>query len=78
MDGDWTHWEMHPQGDEVLVVLEGEGKIIFECDGGEEVHALSQGATLIVPAGTWHKGRDQKNLRILFMTFGKGTQHKPV
>jgi hypothetical protein len=22
-EGDWAHWEMHPQGDEVLVLLEG-------------------------------------------------------
>ena len=22
-EGDWPHWEMHPRGDEVLVLLEG-------------------------------------------------------
>jgi len=77
-DGDWKQWEMHPHGDEVLIVLEGSVRMVFERDGGEETHDISAGATLIVPAGTWHTARGQKNLRMLFMTFGKGTDHKPV
>jgi mannose-6-phosphate isomerase-like protein (cupin superfamily) len=76
--GDWEHWEMHPAGDEVLVLLEGRLRMIFERPGGEEAHALTPGATLIVPAGVWHRAAAQRDVRMLFMTYGAGTQHKPV
>ncbi len=77
-EGDWTHWEMHPRGDEVLIVLEGQVRMIFERPGGEESFDLSPGATLVVPAGTWHRAVGQKQLRMLFMTYGEGTSHKPL
>jgi mannose-6-phosphate isomerase-like protein (cupin superfamily) len=69
---------MHPHGDEVLVVLEGSARMIFQRTSGEEIHDLSPGQTLIVPAGVWHRAENQKNLLMLFMTFGKGTTHKPL
>ncbi|HEX2590988.1 MAG TPA: cupin domain-containing protein [Rhizomicrobium sp.] len=77
-EGDWTSWEMHPHGDEVLVVLEGHARMIFERPDGDEEHALAPGTTLIIPAGTWHMAREQKGLRTLFITYGKGTSHKPA
>jgi len=77
-DGDWKHWEMHPRGDEVLIVLEGNGRMIFEQPDGEQTFDLAPGSTLIVPAGTWHRAVGQKQLRLLFMTYGEGTTHKPV
>jgi hypothetical protein len=39
---------------------------------------MAPGTTLIVPAGTWHRAVDQHGARMLFMTYGEGTQHKPV
>ena len=77
-DGDWKHWEMHPRCDEVLIVLEGNGRMIFEQPDGEQTFDLAPGSTLIVPAGTWHRAVGQKQLRLLFMTYGEGTTHKPV
>ncbi len=76
--GDWNHWEVHPHGDEVLIVLEGSVRMIFQRPSGEEKFDLSTGSTLIVPAGVWHRAEKQVNLRMLFMTFGKGTKHKPL
>ncbi len=77
-EGDWTHWEMHPSGDEVLIVLEGQVRMIFEKPDGEEHFDLLPGATLVVPSGTWHRAVGQKQLRMLFMTYGEGTRHKPL
>lgn len=77
-EGDWPHWEMHPKGDEVLVLIEGSVRILLERDGIERVHDMAPGATLIVPAGVWHRAVNQRGLRMLFMTYGEGTQHKPV
>jgi mannose-6-phosphate isomerase-like protein (cupin superfamily) len=77
-EGDWPHWEMHPEGDEVLVLLEGEVTIVFERPGRDGLYPMRPGATVIVPAGTWHRGVGQKAVKMLFMTWGAGTTHKPV
>ena len=78
-DGDWTTWEMHPAGDEVLVLLEGALAMIFEHpDGRTTRHPLAPGATLIVPAGVWHRAVDQRGVRMLCITHGAGTEHRPV
>jgi mannose-6-phosphate isomerase-like protein (cupin superfamily) len=77
-EGDWAHWEMHPKGDEVLVLIEGAARILFDCDGRQEAHDMAPGSTLVIPAGTWHRGVNQTAARILFMTYGEGTQHRPV
>ena len=76
-EGDWDHWEVHPNGDEVLVLLEGETQIVFERPDGEQTFDLKPGSTLIVPAGVWHRARGQKHVRMLFITYGAGTTHKP-
>jgi mannose-6-phosphate isomerase-like protein (cupin superfamily) len=72
------HWEMHPNGDEALVLLEGKVRMIFERSGGDEAHDMAPGATLIVPQGTWHRAETQRGYRMLYMTFGSGTQHRPL
>ncbi len=78
-DGDWPHWEMHPAGDEVLVALEGDGTIVFDRGHGPfERHALAAGGTLVIPAGVWHFGLGQRGLKVMFMTYGAGTEHRPV
>ncbi len=78
-DGDWEEWEMHPGGDEVLVVLEGALGMIFEYpDGRSERHDLAAGATLVIPRGAWHRAVGQKDARLLFITYGAGTRHKPI
>jgi mannose-6-phosphate isomerase-like protein (cupin superfamily) len=76
--GNSRHWEMHPNGDEALVLLEGEARVVFERSAGDEVHDMAPGATLIVPQGTWHRAETRRGYRMLYMTFGSGTQHKPL
>jgi mannose-6-phosphate isomerase-like protein (cupin superfamily) len=77
-DGDWNQWEMHPNGDEVLVLLEGQLTMVLERPDGKNTFDLSPGATFIVPAGVWHRAVRQKNVRMMFITYGKGTSHKPL
>ena len=69
---------MHPRGDEVLVLLEGAARMVFERAGGDEVFDMAPGATLVVPQGTWHRAVGQRGLRMLFLTYGAGTQHRPA
>lgn len=31
---DWPNWEMHPSGDEIVVLLDGHMTFVLELDGG--------------------------------------------
>jgi mannose-6-phosphate isomerase-like protein (cupin superfamily) len=52
---DTPTWEMHPAGDEVLALLSGAIDIVLEVGGTNRVIELKEGATCVVPRGTWHK-----------------------
>ena len=78
MHADWTNWEMHPAGDEILFMLEG--KAIFQLeflDGLKEV-AISAGRLLTIPKGVWHTAKVSEPTRLLAITAGQGTQHRPA
>ncbi len=75
---DWDHWERHPAGEEVLTLLSGELEIVLETEAGEERAVLKPGQTLVVPAGSWHRGIVRQPGDLLFITPGAGTEHRPV
>ena len=78
-DADWTTWEMHPSGAEVLVILEGEPRVWLDHpDGRLEAIGASPGATVIVPKGAWHRVECDHHHKILYVTYGPGTTHRPV
>jgi mannose-6-phosphate isomerase-like protein (cupin superfamily) len=72
---DWSVWEMHPKGDEIIYLLSGDVEILLEGAGSVR---LSPGQTTIVPKGVWHTARVPTPSKLLFITFGEGTQHKPA
>ena len=78
-EDDWRNWEMHPAGDEVLVFLEGAPRFFLDHPNGrlERVDA-KPGTTLVVPRGAWHRAEADAPYKILFITYGAGTTHKPV
>jgi mannose-6-phosphate isomerase-like protein (cupin superfamily) len=72
-------WEMHPKGEEILVILDGAPKIYFEHpDGRAESQTVSAGDAVIVPRGVWHRTEGEAGWRILYITYGAGTTHKPL
>ena len=77
-EGDWPHWEMHPKGDEVLILLEGSLTLIIDQDGQESRLDMTSGQTFVMPKGAWHRAVAQRGVRMIFMTYGEGTQHRPV
>lgn len=78
-DKDWPTWEMHPNGDEVVMLLEGSTTLVLEIDGRERLVELSESTVyVVVPRGTWHTSRTRKTCRMLFITPGEGTQIRPV
>jgi mannose-6-phosphate isomerase-like protein (cupin superfamily) len=77
--GAWKTWEMHPAGAEVLVILEGAPRIWLEHSQGRlEAVAAHPGSTVIVPKGAWHRVEGDQAYKILYVTYGAGTTHRPV
>jgi len=76
---DWTGWEMHPKGDEVVILLSGKVHFHLQLESGEESLTLeSSGDYVIVPQGVWHTAKVDAKARMMFITPGEGTQHKPL
>ena len=75
---DWDHWERHPAGEEILVLMSGELELVLDTDGGEQRAVLEPGQTFIVPKGVWHRGIVKKPGQLMFLTPGSGTEHRPV
>lgn len=76
-NADWEVWERHPAGDEVLVALSGVATIVIEAPDGVQRHNMEAGDALVVPAGCWHTAEVQNPGRMLFLTYGEGTEHRP-
>jgi len=78
-EADWPNWEQHPNGDEIVCLLEGRVTMVLEQDGRERLLELSEsGGYVLVPRGTWHTARTRTPCRMLFITAGEGTQHRPA
>ena len=73
-----THWEMHPEGEELLTVLTGRMVVVLEEPGGEREIELPAGKTCLLPRGTWHRLCAKEPGRLLFITAGKDTQMRPL
>lgn len=78
-ESDWTMWEMHPAGDEIVYLLSGDVELILEREDSRDSVRLSKpGAYVIVPRNTWHTAKTSVPTEMLFATPGQGTQHKPL
>jgi mannose-6-phosphate isomerase-like protein (cupin superfamily) len=77
-DADWDHWEMHPNGEELLVLVSGAMDLVLDKGGVQRVVELSSGRAFIVPRGTWHRALVRAPGALLAITAGRGTQHRPV
>ncbi|MBT6272776.1 MAG: cupin [Chromatiales bacterium] len=76
---DWNQWEMHPYGDEVVVLLSGAINVLFQVDIGMRRTSLEKtGTFIIVPRGTWHTAEVLEPSTALFITAGEGTQHRAI
>ena len=77
--GNWPTWEMHPKGDEIVVLLSGSAAFLLDIDGKQERVEMSKaGEYVVVPKGTWHTAHVSERARLLFITPGEGTENRPV
>jgi mannose-6-phosphate isomerase-like protein (cupin superfamily) len=75
---DWPHWEMHPRGEEVLVLVDGRMTLILDEPDGERRVEMTPGSTCVVPRGIWHRALVPEPSRFIGLTYGAGTQHRPI
>ena len=66
-------WEMHPTGDELLSVLEGEIEIeVLPQDGGPPTTTrVGKGEMIVVPRGCWHRHHMLKKTKEFYLTPGE-------
>ncbi|MCG8587683.1 MAG: hypothetical protein MJE66_00140 [Proteobacteria bacterium] len=67
-------WEMHPDTDELLQILEGESIVTVLTDAGPQVTRLRAVSCLVVPRGCWHRQEMPVRTCELFLTPGR-TEH---
>ncbi|WP_437947675.1 hypothetical protein WME98_44230 [Sorangium sp. So ce296] len=76
MDKSPDHREVHPRGDEVLILLSGAVDVVLEDELGERVIELRDQGACIVPRGVWHGQIVRAPSVMIFITPGEGTQHR--
>ena len=75
MSDDWDMWEMHPAGDELILVTEGTVRV--HVDHGEPPTIVGAPNLVVMPAGTWHTMDIVEPARVVTITWGAGTEHRP-
>ncbi|MEM9456227.1 MAG: hypothetical protein AAGF11_18745 [Myxococcota bacterium] len=79
MTEDWPHWEMHPEGEELLVLLAG--SIDLELDDGQQQWTVAlrpNAGAWLNRRGVWHRALVHEPSDVLLVTAGRGTQHRPA
>jgi len=77
LDKDWSSWEIHPHGDEVVILLSGKATFILQLEeGNKSIELNKRGMFAIVPKNVWHTAKTNVETEILFITPGQGTKHR--
>jgi uncharacterized cupin superfamily protein len=73
----WTQWERHPAGPELVVLLSGHVTVIQDVEGEYLSVELHPGEAVVNPKDVWHTADVHEPGRSLYITPGRGTQHRP-
>jgi len=78
-DADWPNWEMHPAGEELVMLVSGALDLVLEDPRGARTTLPLRGrGAVLIPRGTWHWARVREPSEMWFVTYGAGTQHRAV
>ena len=67
-------WERHPNGDEIVQIVDGGVTFHIMTDDGPQLHALKAGMVVIVPQGAWHRFEAPDGVSLMATT-PQPTQH---
>lgn len=70
-----TPWERHPDGDELLQVIDGAVDVTVLTDDGPVEVPLEAGGIFVCPRGLWHRQRSRPTVTLLFGTAVRSTEH---
>ena len=70
-------WERHPNGDELVQIIDGSCTMHLMTEGGLESHQVSTGTTVVVPQNTWHRFSAPNGVSIVTAT-PRPTEHLTV
>lgn len=70
-------WERHPNGDEIVQIVEGATVLHVMTDAGPQSFSLKKGMMAIVPQGTWHRFEAPDGVSLMTAT-PQPTQHLTV
>lgn len=71
-------WEMHPKGDEVLILVSGSLTAEYRDVGATATAALRPRSAMVIPAGTWHRLIVNEASALIAITPRHGTLHKDI
>ena len=69
--GHWaghSEWEIHRNGDEIVMVIEGSTTLTMLIDGIEVPHTLKPGQLIVVPQSTWHRFDTPEGVKVMTVT----------
>ena len=69
--------EMHPEADEVLLLVSGALGVVLEDGDALSTIALKSGQAAIVPRGVWHHLELREPGRLVFINSRTGMQSRP-
>ena len=70
-------WERHPNGDELVQIVDGSTTLRIMTEDGLQSHALRAGMVAIVPQGMWHRFESADGVTLITAT-PKPTEHLTV
>jgi mannose-6-phosphate isomerase-like protein (cupin superfamily) len=62
------HWERHPNGDEIVQIIDGTTTLHVVSDGRSEAFNLSADALVIIPQGAWHRFESAEGVSLMTVT----------
>lgn len=70
--------ERHPDGDELVIIIDGTPTFVHETDAGEEHIELRAGQAVRVPQGIWHRFDFDQRVTMVTITPGPNHEHRPL
>jgi mannose-6-phosphate isomerase-like protein (cupin superfamily) len=70
-------WERHPNGDELVQIVDGSTTLHLMTKKGLETHELAAGMVAVVPQNTWHRFHAPSGVSIITAT-PRPTEHLTV
>ena len=76
----WDSWEVHPQGAELVLCVDGAITLTQEAPDGEvTTTTIRAGQAVVNEPGVWHTADVEPGATasVVFITAGLGTEHRP-